>query len=257
MYKLVKRIIDILLSAIALLIISPVFIICIVVLTCTGEHEIWYLQKRVGYKNKRFNIFKFITMVSNSTNLGTGSITLRNDPRVLPFGRILRKTKINELPQIFNVLNGTMSLVGPRPLMEVDFYKYAEQVQQTVYNSKPGMTGIGSIIFRDEEKYLSNPGINPIEFYINEVAPYKGALEMWYQNNASLWVDTKIVFLTAWAILFPENNLPHRLLKNLPEKPEWMMSSRESVPLYGNLKGLSVKPELINYSITEKKDCND
>jgi len=256
MYKLWKRAIDIFISTIALLILFPVFIICIIVLVCTGEHEIWYLQKRVGRKNKLFNIFKFVTMVNNSPNLGTGSITLRNDPRVLPFGRFLRKTKINEFPQIFNVFNGTMSIVGPRPQMEVDFHRYPELVQQVIYNSKPGITGIGSIIFRDEEKYLSAPDIDPIKFYKEEIAPYKGALEIWYQNNASVCLDLKLIFLTAWVIVFSESNLPHRWFENLPSKPEWM-SSKENILTHESLNNLTVNPELINNSITENKDQND
>jgi len=257
MYRLVKRIIDIILSTIALLILSPFFVICIVILACTGEHEIWYLQKRIGYKNRSFKIFKFVTMVNNSPKLGTGSITLRNDPRVLPFGRILRMTKINELPQIFNIINGTMSLVGPRPLMKVDFGRYPEDVQQVIYNSKPGATGIGSIIFRDEEKYLSTLGIDPIKFYIDEIAPYKGDLEIWYQNNASLWVDMKIIFLTAWVIVFPDSHLPHKWLKELPARPNWMGYYWKCGSFDEYFKERIITPEFINNSITENKDRDD
>lgn len=228
MYGILKRIIDILLSITALLIVSPVFIISILILACTGEHEIWYLQRRVGYKNNIFKMWKFATMVKGSSKMGTCSLTLRNDPRVLPFGRLLRKTKINELPQIFNVFTGSMSMVGPRPQMEVDFYRYPEYVQQVIYNSKPGITGIGSIIFRDEEKYLSAPGIDPVKFYEEDIAPYKGTLEIWYLNNASTWLDIKLIFLTAWVIFNTQSDLPHKWLKGLPPKPEWMNVSMES-----------------------------
>ena len=252
MYSILKRIIDVLISVIFLLVISPVFLVCIVILTFTGEHEIWYVQKRVGYKNKRFNIIKFATMVNNSSNMGTGSITLRNDPRVLPFGRILRKTKINEFPQIFNVLNGTMSLVGPRPQMEVDFYRYPVHVQSVIYNSKPGVTGIGSIIFRDEEMYLSAPEVDPIKFYKGEISPYKGALEIWYQENASVWLDLKLIFITAWVVIFPGSDLPYKWLKDLPPKPEWMISFKEYVLTHAPLNSLTAEPELINTSTTEK-----
>ena len=114
-----------------------------------------YLQERVGLNNKKFKIYKFATMVKNSPNMGTGSLTLRNDPRVLPFGKFLRKSKINEFPQIFNVFKGEMSIVGPRPQMEVDFLVYPKTIRDSIYKCKPGITGIGSIIFRDEEKYIS------------------------------------------------------------------------------------------------------
>src|SRR5258708_34632418 len=156
MYKLTKRLIDIIIASVALLLLSPLLIPSIIILLLTGEHEVFYFQKRVGYKNKMFNIWKFATMLKNSPSIGTGEITLRNDPRVTSFGKILRITKINELPQIINVFKGDMSVVGPRPLMEVSVKLYPEDIQAKIYNCKPGMTGIGSLIFRDEEKIVSD-----------------------------------------------------------------------------------------------------
>ena len=214
MYKLSKRIIDILIATIALIILSPVFIISIIILLLTGEHEVFYFQKRIGYKNRAFNIWKFASMVKNSPNIGTGEITLRNDPRVTKFGRILRKSKVNELPQIINVFMGHMSIVGPRPLMEVSFKLYPDEVQQKIYNCKPGITGIGSIIFRDEEKLVSDAG-DPQAMYRN-IYLYKGTVELWYQKKASLYTDFKIIFLTAWSILFPQNQLINKIFKDLP-----------------------------------------
>jgi len=155
MYLLVKRFFDLIFSLLALIILSPLLIIVIIILALTGEHEIFFFQKRIGYKNKDFNIWKFATMAKNSPNIGTGVITLRNDPRVTKVGRFLRKTKINELPQIINVLIGNMSLVGARPQMRKGFALYTEDVQKVIYNTRPGITGIGSIIFRDEEKIIS------------------------------------------------------------------------------------------------------
>jgi lipopolysaccharide/colanic/teichoic acid biosynthesis glycosyltransferase len=216
MYKFLKRIIDILIATIALILLSPIFIPSIIILLLTGEHEVFYFQKRLGYKNRIFNIWKFATMMKNSPNMGTGEITLRNDPRVTKFGRILRITKVNELPQIINVFKGDMSIVGPRPLMEVSFKQYPDEVQQKIYNCKPGMTGIGSLIFRDEEQLVSDAP-DPRAMYKN-IYLYKGLLELWYQNNASLYTDFKIIFLTAWTILFPQNNLIKKLFKNLPAR---------------------------------------
>ena len=161
-------------------------------------------------------------MLENSPNMTTGSLTLRNDPRVLPLGGFLRKTKINELPQIFNIFNGSMSIVGPRPQMEVDFYRYPKHVQEVIYNVRPGITGIGSIVFRDEEHYMSAPDIDPIQLYCEKIAPYKGELEIWYQKHASIWLDIQIIFLTAWAIINSKSELNYKLLKNIPTKPEWM-----------------------------------
>ena len=104
-YFFFKRFIDLLLAFIALLVLFPFLILVIIVLLLTGEGEVFYLQERLGYNNEKFKIIKFATMVKNSPNIGTGSLTLRGDPRVLPFGKFLRKSKINELPQIFNVIS--------------------------------------------------------------------------------------------------------------------------------------------------------
>jgi lipopolysaccharide/colanic/teichoic acid biosynthesis glycosyltransferase len=216
MYLFFKRLLDILIAIIALILLSPILIPVMIILKLTGEHDIFYFQKRVGYKNQPFDICKFATMLKNSPNIGTGEITLRNDPRVLPLGGFLRKTKINELPQIFNVLKGDMSIVGPRPLMAVSFKLYDEATQKNIYNSKPGITGIGSVIFRDEEKLLSEAP-DPKEMY-NNIFPYKGQLELWYQNNASTLTDIKIIFLTAWSIVFSKNKLATTFFKDLPQR---------------------------------------
>ena len=192
----------------------------LIILLLTGEHYVWYFQDRVGYKNSRFSIWKFATMLKASPGLGTGSITTANDPRVFPFGRFLRKTKINELPQIINVLNGTMSIVGPRPQMEVDFFKFPEDIQKIIYNAKPGITGIGSIVFRDEEKWFSKVQGDVHEYNRTHIAPYKGALEVWYQGHLNLYTDFMLIFLTAWSIIAPNNQVVYRVFKDLPEKPK-------------------------------------
>ena len=217
MYKIAKRIADLVLAVLALVILSPLLIISIIILLLTGEHEVFFVQKRVGYKNKLFNIIKFASMLKNSPNIGTGEITLRNDPRVTWFGRFLRMTKLNELPQIFNVLKGDMSIVGPRPLMAVSFRQYPEDVQQIIYNCKPGMTGIGSLIFRDEEKIVSAAEDHHAMYAA--IFSLKGALEIWYQKHASVYTDLMIVFLTAWSIVFPKNKLVYKVFKDLPPMP--------------------------------------
>lgn len=213
-----KRILDFFLAIISLIFFSLFVIPICIILLLTGEHEVFYLQKRVGFNNSRFKIWKFATMMKNSSKMGTGSLTMRNDPRVLPIGKFLRKTKINELPQIINVLIGNMSIVGPRPQMEVDFFKFPEHVQKVIYNSKPGITGIGSIIFRDEEKWISNAGGDKHEFYKNHIAPYKGELELWYQKHLSFYTDFMLIFLTAWVIIVPKSELAYQVFKDLPER---------------------------------------
>tara|TARA_B110001452_G_scaffold258879_1_gene254574 strand:- start:128 stop:784 length:657 start_codon:yes stop_codon:yes gene_type:complete len=212
------RIIDVLLSILAFSVLLPLFIPIVVILLLTGEHKVFYLQTRVGYKNKDFKIIKFATMLSNSANMGSGSLTLKNDPRVLPFGSFLRKTKINELPQILNIIIGDLSIVGPRPQMQVDFEKYSDDVQGKIYNVRPGLTGIGSIIFRDEESLISLAAENedPHDFYKRVIAPYKGELEIWYHSHRSVFLDSQLIFMTAWAIISPETRLYEKWFKDLP-----------------------------------------
>ena len=214
------RIIDVLLSLLALFVLLPLFIPIVVILLLTGEHKVFYLQTRVGYKNKGFKIIKFATMLSNSANMGSGSLTLKNDPRVLPFGTFLRKTKINELPQILNIIIGDLSIVGPRPQMQVDFEKYSDYVQGKIYNVRPGLTGIGSIIFRDEESLISlaAENENPHDFYKRVIAPYKGELEIWYHSHRSVFLDSQLIFMTAWAIVSPETRLYEKWFKDLPKR---------------------------------------
>ena len=216
MYKIIKRILDFILSFIALIILSPILIIVSIVLLSTGEHHVFYFQKRIGYKNKSFYIWKFATMLKNSPNIGSGLITTRKDPRVLPFGSFLRKTKLNELPQLINILKGDMSIVGPRPMVDKTFEVYPEKYRYKIYDSKPGLTGIGSIVFRDEEDYLTKAK-DPQRFFQTVIQPYKAELEMWYRDNKSFIVDFQIIFLTAWTILFPSNKLVFKFFKSLPQ----------------------------------------
>jgi lipopolysaccharide/colanic/teichoic acid biosynthesis glycosyltransferase len=218
MYTFSKRVLDLLLATIALLLLSPILIPVIIGLKLTGEGHIFYRQTRVGYKNVYFYIFKFATMVKNSPDIGTGTITMRNDPRVTPMGTFLRKTKINELPQIINVIKGDMSIVGPRPVDVKAFEAYSPEIQAKIYNAKPGITGIGSIIFRNEEELISNSSLPPYEYYKQFIAPYKGNLEMWYQEHKSLWNDILLIFLTAWSIMFTKSTIINRVFNNLPKR---------------------------------------
>lgn len=218
MYLISKRIMDVFLSFLAIVILSPVLFLIVLILKFTGEGEVFYLQDRVGYKNKMFSIYKFVTMIKNSPNLGNGDVTLRNDPRVTYVGKFLRKTKLNELPQLFNILNGDISIIGPRPLMFAGFNRYSSYFQKNIYNIKPGLTGIGSIVFRDEEKILTESKLSPIDCYKNIILPFKGELELWYQDNRSFILDLQLIFLTAWTILSPENRLYEKWFKNLPKR---------------------------------------
>lgn len=216
--------IDILAATLGLLLLLPLLLPIALALRLTGEGAVFYRQARVGYKNQTFYIWKFATMLKNSPNMGTGSLTLRNDPRVTPLGAWLRHTKINELPQLVNLLLGDMSLVGPRPQMKVDFEAFPLDIQAVIYNVRPGITGIGSIVFRDEEQILSVPGRDPRKFYTEHIAPYKGAVELWYQNRQSCQTDICIMVLTAWSILKPDSRLHFQVFKDMPKPPPTLIS---------------------------------
>lgn len=221
MYKFFKRTGDIILSGFAILVLSPLLIPIMIILKCTGEHDIFYGQDRIGFKNKHFKILKFATMLRNSPNMSGGLHTTHGDPRVLPFGRFLRKTKINELPQLFNIFIGDMSIVGPRPLVDKTFAPYSDEVKGKIYNVKPGLTGIGSVVFRDEETLLSecvDKGMDIDEAYAKIVSPYKGALEMWYQEHFNFKTDVLLVFLTAWVIISPKSKMVEKVFKDLPQR---------------------------------------
>ena len=160
-------------------------------------------------------------MLKDSPNMAGGIITMKKDPRITPMGGFLRKTKINELPQLFNVLRGEMSFVGPRPVMPVSFDQYPEEVKKVIYQVPPGITGIGSIIFRDEESLITeakDAGMDPWDFYRNSIYPFKGKVEEWYQQRQSFGTDLMILFLTAWVILFPKSNLHYKIFADLPRR---------------------------------------
>lgn len=217
MYLFIKRIFDIVASLIAIICLSWLLVPIMIILACTGEHEIFYKQMRVGKGGNMFGVLKFATMLKDSPNIGAGLVTTRDDPRVLPFGKFLRKTKLNELPQLFNILGGSMGVVGPRPMVKPDYDAYTEEAKQSYNKMTPGLSGIGSIVFRDEEYYISKAK-DPMAFLRQCIQPFKGQLEVWYLQNRSLWVDCKIIFLTVWVILFPTSNLTHKAFPTLPKK---------------------------------------
>ncbi len=218
MYKVIKRLFDIVFSLIALVVLLPVFVPIIILLLLTGEHEVFFMQQRVGYKNRMFGIYKFATMLKNSPNMGLGDMTIRKDPRITPVGKFLRQSKLNELPQLLNILLGDMSFVGPRPLMKTGFDRYADDMKAKIYNVRPGLTGIGSIIFRDEEFILTQSQLPPHECYRQIILPHKGALEIWYQEHQNFFTDFMILFLTAWHVIVPRSKLVYNVFPSLPRR---------------------------------------
>ena len=201
-----KRIFDTVLSTGLILVLLPLFLPLATILRLTGEGKVFYRQKRIGAGQQPFEILKFATMLENSPTIGTGDITLRNDPRVLPVGRVLRKTKINELPQLWNVLVGDMSIIGPRPLTPNHFNHYNDTDRKNIAVVTPGITGVSALVFRDEEKILSDRA-DPVAFYRDEIVPIKASLETWYAKHASFRLDILIGLLTAYAIIRPGSRL--------------------------------------------------
>ncbi|MEX2207292.1 MAG: sugar transferase [Myxococcota bacterium] len=213
------RALDVLLSGLALLCLLPLLLAIALLLRFSGEGEVLYRQQRVGMGGERFGLLKFATMLKDSPNLGTGLLTLQNDPRVLPIGRFLRKTKLNELPQLYNVLRGDMSLIGPRPQAPAHFEVFPAHVKAELVKVRPGLSGIGSIVFRDEETLLSKPGRDPERYYADVIAPHKGELELWFIARRGLWLYLVLIALTVWAIVWP-GEIPYRaLLPDLPAAP--------------------------------------
>ena len=212
------RFFDILFSSIALLLLFPLFVPILIILKLTGEGEVFFLQERIGKSGKKFKLFKFATMLKNSPNIGTGTVTMRGDPRVLPVGKFLRKTKLNELPQLLNIFFGDMSVIGPRPLTTQTFGAYSESSQSLIKQVRPGLSGIGSIIFRGEEEIMHGAAAS-VDFYANVIAPYKGALEEWFVSNKSLYIYFMAILVTVWAVIIPNTKIAWRVFKDLPEPP--------------------------------------
>lgn len=217
MYLVVKRIFDFFAALCAILVLLPFMIPVIIGLMLTGEHYVFYFQQRIGLGGKPFDIWKFATMLKNSPNMGTGTNTVRNDPRILPMGKFLRATKINELPQLMNILLGSMSVVGPRPLVPKEFAMYSPKGQEIIGKSKPGLSGIGSIIFRDEEKYISQVELDEVNLFFEKVIqPRKEQLEKWYFDHRSLWVDFCVIWMTVWVVLNSESDIAYKVFPDLP-----------------------------------------
>lgn len=226
LYKFTKRILDLFIASFLLILLAPLFIMTIIILKLTAEHEVFFFQQRIGYKNKPFYIWKFATMLKNSANIGSGVITIKNDSRVTTFGKFLRISKINELPQIINVFRGEMTIVGPRPLMQVSFNLYSDEIKKSIYNCKPGITGVGSLVFRNEEEIVSK-ALDPAIMY-STIYPYKGKLELWYQKHASIFTDVSLILITAWSIPFPDSQLICRVFPDIPisQSPSFGHSGR-------------------------------
>lgn len=214
-----QRLFDILFSGVALLVLLPLLVPVVIILRFTGEGEVFFRQDRVGLDGKSFGLLKFATMLKDSPNMGTGTLTLTDDPRVLPVGRFLRATKINELPQLINILKGDMSVIGPRPQTRRCFDAFPERSQREITRVRPGLSGLGSIVFRGEDRMFAEAE-DADWFYDHVIMPYKGKLEEWYVGNRTMRNYFLLIFLTAWVVVFPSSALVWRVFPGLPRPPE-------------------------------------
>lgn len=193
-----KRTFDIVTSVLGLLVISPVLVAAALLIKLTSRGPVLFRQERIGRHCRPFFIYKFRTMVPDAPRLG-GQITAGEDPRITRVGRVLRKTKLDELPQLFNVLRGDMSLVGPRP----EVRRYVEmfpQEYQDILKARPGITDVASLKYRHESEILGK-AVNPEEEYVKNILPEKIRLSKEYLENASLLYDLGLIAKTFRALL--------------------------------------------------------
>jgi lipopolysaccharide/colanic/teichoic acid biosynthesis glycosyltransferase len=191
-----KRLFDILVSLLLLLLFSPFLLVLCLVVKLSSPGPVFFRQQRVGKDGVHFQLLKFRSMYINKSG---PAVTAGNDRRITPVGRWLRKLKLDELPQLFNVLRGEMSLVGPRPEVQKYVDHYTEE-QRQVLSVRPGITGVSQIEYRDEEKLLA--GRDDVEmFYISTVLPAKLSLDLQYVRQHSFWGDLVLLLRTALAIV--------------------------------------------------------
>lgn len=199
------RLTDVLLSFFALLALSPLLVVTAILLRATGEGEVFFRQERIGRNGDAFFLIKFATMRKDSSSTGAGEITLLNDERVLPVGRFLRKSKLNEIPQLINVLKGDMSLIGYRPQTQKYWDCFTKAQQQALARYRPGLSGMSSILLRDEEAYLAHFA-DPITADETLLMPFKGRVEAWCVENISYLIYVKLILLTIIKVILPNSS---------------------------------------------------
>lgn len=192
-----KRAFDIAVSLYGLIVLSPVMFFVAIFVKCESPGPVFYLGKRIGRYGIPFRIIKFRTMVAEADKMGGGSTTALNDPRLTRIGRFLGKYKLNELPQLINVLRGEMSIVGPRPQMK-EYTKLYNDEERIILSVRPGITDYASVKFIDLEKTLGDENVD--KKYFREIEPEKNRLRIKYAKENSLLVDLHIIFRTIIAL---------------------------------------------------------
>lgn len=213
-----QRFFDTIFAGVALALLWPILALVMVVLKLTGEGEVFFPQSRIGRNGKNFWLYKFATMLKDSPNIGTGTVTVDNDPRVLPVGKFLREYKINELPQLINIIKGDMSLIGPRPQTQRCFNAFSDDVQRDIKKVRPGLAGLGVLIIYNEERMMRNKA-GADDFYDNVIMRYKGELEQWYVKNNSISLYFTLIVVTLFALIFKNSTVLFKLYPTIPSVP--------------------------------------
>jgi lipopolysaccharide/colanic/teichoic acid biosynthesis glycosyltransferase len=194
---MLKRMFDLLISLAALLVLWPLMLLTAIIIKISMPGPILFKQVRIGRFAQPFTIYKYRTMRLNNSKV---NVTLSNDSRITPFGHFLRKTKIDEWPQFFNVLKGEMSIVGPRPDVP-GYYDTLQEEDQVIWQIRPGLTGLDSMYYPNEQAILDKEA-DPERFYNELLWRDKVKLNKWYAEHRTLWMDVKIIINTIGVLLF-------------------------------------------------------
>ena len=213
MYPYFKRFCDIVFALMGLLVTSPIVLTVIILKKLAGEQEIFYIKGRVGKGGRLFPFIKLSSMIPAKKGEKTSSLTLSNDSRITPLGHFIRKTKIDEFPQFVNIIRGELSFVGPRALMPKIHKDYTKSVKTELSKIRPGVTGLATVVFRNEAQLLADSNYtDELKFYKEVIGPAKGAIEMIYTQKQSFILDLTILLLTVWQIFRPQSILGYKWL---------------------------------------------
>lgn len=207
--KILKRLFDIIVSLIGLIVLSPLFIVLAIIIAVTSPGGVFFRGVRVGQHGKPFKIFKFRSMIKDAEGKGKWNVGDKDD-RITPIGHFLRNTKIDELPQLINVLIGDMSFVGPRPELQYYVDMYTEE-EKKILDSKPGITDWASITNFDQFEVFTK-ATDPDEAYLKYIRPLKLKLQLFYRDNNSFLSDIKIVFWTVYKVISRTQGLPKEIV---------------------------------------------
>ena len=213
MYPYIKRFCDIVFALAGLLVTSPIMLFVIILKKLAGEQEIFYIKGRVGKGGRLFPFIKLSSMTPAKKGEKTSSLTLSNDSRITPLGHLIRKTKIDEFPQFVNIIRGELSFVGPRPMMPKIYKDYSKGVKAELSKIRPGVTGLATVVFRNEAQLLEDSDYtDELQFYKEVIAPTKGAIELIYIKNQGFALDFILLLLTVWQIIRPQSLLGYKWL---------------------------------------------